>query len=356
MGKLREKTLWVSADEVDHKEFAENNASLLPIEPGTERFENWNRFPNTGNMLALKELALQLANIANDVDETVPDPKPAPGVLFAMGGHVIKTGCGPIIADLANRGFINAFLVNGSWLLHDIEMALYGRTSEDVTGTIASGRYGFTAETASVYGNALHRAHHEKRPFFHCLGDMIRDQIGEHANERSVIAHLTGPDQIGDNIHVFTAHALGTDTVHCHPNLDWGILGTVAQREFDMHLEYFVAMMNGGAWVNIGSAVVLPERFLKTLASATNLAVNHNSGPEFTRLNTVAVLDMLRPYRAYTSVLERGRECGARCAFGIQGPHEMTLPLLREALLCVNSTVNGDEDAPAVFPNWEVDW
>lgn len=331
-------TTWSPADEVQHVETFENSAHLTEIEvgmpePGIVEVLS-KRFPNTGNMANLKFLANQMVDVAFPEDED----DVAPGVLFAMGGHVIKTGCGPIIADLANRGFITAMLVNGSWLIHDVEMALYGETSEHVDKTIAGGRYGFTIETVSVFGEAFREAAKTGRFLFDCLGAAIRDRVDHVEPGVSVIAHMTDDKtRIGDKIPVFTAHALGTDTIHNHPSLDWSTIGEVAQHEFGMLLDYFMDKMNGGIWANVGSAVILPEIFLKTIAAAANISKNRTQDARLPMLDTVAVLDMLEPYRARTSVLGRGSRCGADSEVFIRAPHEFTLPLLRECILATIS-------------------
>jgi hypothetical protein len=235
-------------------------------------------------------------------------------VVAALGGHVIKTGCGPYLIDWIKQGLINAVVLNGSAAIHDFELAYAGKTSEDVAGGLADGKFGMARETADAFAIAARAGAELDRGLGLALGQYLEDLDCLH-EECSVVlaAHRAG---IPCTIHV----ALGTDVVHMHPHVSGAALGEASLLDF-RKLCAVVATMNHGIWFNLGSAVVLPEVLLKAVS------VVNNFGHDLSGLITVN-LDKESRYRTATNVLNRP------AAEGIEliGHHEILLPLLHAAV------------------------
>ncbi len=236
-------------------------------------------------------------------------------VHMAMGAHVIKVGMSPIIIDLMERGIVTGISFNGAALVHDIEIALIGATSEDVTVSISDGSFGFAVETAQTYHRAAALAAEETRGLGEAAGDLLeRTQAPfRHLSVFASAARLGIPA----TIHC----AFGTDIVHMHPEMDPAVLGVATHLDM-LRLAALIGGLGGGVWFNIGSAVIMPEVFLKTLSMARNVG----SVGDFTAVN----MDMQRHYRPSENVLRRP---GGR-AYNLTGHHEIMLPLLRAAILC----------------------
>ena len=236
------------------------------------------------------------------------------GVVFGIGGHVIKTGCAPVLIDLMERGVITALAMPGSTAIHDYEIAAAGITSEDVSSRLEDGKYGSTEETGAFFavaadlgakGYGLGRA----------IGERILAEGLPHSGQ-SVLATAARLD-LPATVHV----AIGTDTVHIHPAADGAALGAASHLDFRI-LTSVVAALDHGVYVNAGSAVLLPEVFLKAVTVARN--TGHAIPGLF-----AANLDMLRHYRTLTNVVRRPPERGVDLA----GHHEIMLPLLRLMVL-----------------------
>ncbi len=234
-------------------------------------------------------------------------------VVFAMGAHVVKAGCGPVVIDLMERGFVNAIAVNGAFAIHDWEIAFGGETSERVAETIREGRFGWVRETAQAMAQAAQRGVRRG-----CgLGRAIGEQAAALPHARFSVLAAAARLGVPASVHV----ALGTDTVHMHPDLDWARMGAACEIDFRLAAGV-VAGLEGGVWANIGSAVLLPEVFLKLVSIARNL------GHPLERV-LAANLDMLRHYRTGANVI--GRPVGR--GIEVLGHHEINLPLLRVAVL-----------------------
>jgi hypothetical protein len=244
----------------------------------------------------------------------------APAVCWGLGGHVVKVGLGPLLCDLAERGYVQGFVLNGAAAIHDAEVALQGSTSEDVGGGLFDGTYGTAEETGRLFADAAARAHADAIGLGTALGRELLARDPKNAS-LSVLCHAAAND-IPVTVHV----AIGTDTVHMHPACDGAALGEATHRDF-LRLVTLVEGLDRGVYVNVGSAVVLPEVFLKAVAMAHNASANEGAGKRL-RITT-GNLDMLRHYRTRVNVLERPAEEG----FDIAGQHEYTLPLLRLAVL-----------------------
>ena len=243
-------------------------------------------------------------------------------VVLALGAHVIKVGCSPIVADLIERGAVTALSMNGATAIHDAELALFGETSEEVAETIRDGRFGMVRETAEFFGAAA------KRGAAIGLGAAVGELLAKRraANGKNSVLLAARRAGIPACVHV----AIGTDTIHMHANVDGGKLGAASAADFRM-ICGVVAELGaaktggaGGVWCNVGSAVILPEVFLKAVAVARNL------GHDLDAMHTIN-LDMLRHYRPQQNVLSRPVARGH--GIEIIGQHEITLPLLRQAIV-----------------------
>jgi hypothetical protein len=236
-------------------------------------------------------------------------------VVAALGGHVIKVGCAPILIDLARRGLVSAFIMNGAAAIHDWEIAVAGSTSENVPAALDEGTYGTADETGAALAAAAARGAREGIGFGQALSEDVSRLDPPHADVSLLAsAHRLG---VPVTIHV----AVGNDTVHTHPDFDGAALGEATGIDF-RKVCTLVARCDEGVWINIGSAVLLPEVLLKAVAVARNM------GRPVAGLTT-GNLDMLRHYRTGVNVLGRFSARGLE----ITGHHEISLPLLRMAVL-----------------------
>jgi hypothetical protein len=239
------------------------------------------------------------------------------GIVWGLGAHVLKTGLSRVILDLMERGFVSAIATNGAGIIHDFEIALNGGTSEDVDAQLGPGRFGMADETAEL--NQIIR-----RGIAEGLG--IGQAVGRHLAETRPqfvdVSITAGAWRLGIPI---TAHvAIGTDIIHMHPEASGAALGEGSLRDF----RYFassVSKLERGVFINCGSAVVLPEVFLKAVALA------RNQGHSLDGLTTVNI-DFLRQYRALTNVVSRPT-AGIGHGYALTGHHELIIPLLAAALI-----------------------
>jgi hypothetical protein len=241
------------------------------------------------------------------------------GIIWGLGAHVIKTGVSPIIIDLMNRGYVSAIAMNGAGLIHDFEVALSGGTSEDVDESLGPGRFGMAEETALLLNEAIARGAANQRGLGESVSGFLAERHPPHAaHSISVAAHRLG---IPLTVHV----AIGTDIIHMHPAASGAAIGETSLRDF----RYFtssVARLAGGVYLNCGSAVVLPEVFLKAVALA------RNQGAALDGLTTVNI-DFLRMYRPQTNVVTRPVAGGKGSGIALVGHHEVLIPLLAAALV-----------------------
>ena len=231
--------------------------------------------------------------------------------ILMYGGHVIKCGLGPLLVDWLRRGVVPALATNGAGTIHDIEMALFGETSEDVEAGIADGSFGMWKETGAIYQAALTRAHEKELGLGEALGLEIISR-GGNADISPLAASVHDP---------VTVHpALGGDIVHPYSTTDWVHLAEAAERDFDL-MGNRITGLSSGVVINAGSAVVMPEVFLKLLTSAVNL------GNDIHDLTT-ASFDMIRQYRPLQNVVYRPARALGGQALVLTGHHEIMLPLL----------------------------
>jgi hypothetical protein len=240
-------------------------------------------------------------------------------VIWGIGGHVIKTGLAPVIIDLMKHGFVSGIAANGSVLVHDAEIAMVGSTSEDVDATLSEGVFGGAEETGQLLNGAAR--------------DGARDQIGlGEAVGRALLARSPKHRDYSllcvayESKIPFTAHVtIGGDIAHFHPGFDGAALGATTHTDFRCLAELVRRMDGGGVYLNVGSAVVLPEVFLKAVALARNRGVSLDG------LTTVNI-DFTRLYRPQTNVVSRP-VAGIGRGYSIVGHHEIMIPLLAAALI-----------------------
>jgi hypothetical protein len=240
------------------------------------------------------------------------------GIIWGLGAHVIKTGLGPILIDLMERGFVSALATNGAGIIHDFELALGGSTSEDVDEALGPGRFGMAQET----GELLNAAINDGVGKGFGLGQSVAERLNElkPSHERLSVLAAAGRLQIPVTVHV----AIGTDIIHMHPRASGAALGEGSLRDFRFFVSN-VARLKGGVYLNCGSAVVLPEVFLKAVAIA------RNQGASLDELTTVN-LDFTRLYRPQTNVVSRP-VAGIGKGYSLTGHHEIMIPLLAAALV-----------------------
>lgn len=236
-------------------------------------------------------------------------------VVAALGGHVVKTGCAPYLIDWMDRGILNGLALNGSAAIHDMELAIAGRTSEDVGPRLMSGTFGFARETSELFALACDRAASSGDGLGSALGDVVLEHGGPGLDSSLLVAARRSGVPL--TVHV----AIGTDIVHMTPDLDGAALGKASLDDF-RKLANLIARMSGGVWLNLGSAVVLPEVFLKAVAMVRNL------GRSLDGLTT-ANLDFNQQYRGLLNVLQRPGAEG----IALTGHHELMIPLLHAAVV-----------------------
>jgi hypothetical protein len=240
------------------------------------------------------------------------------GVLWGIGAHVIKTGLSPVLIDLMERGFVSALAMNGAGVIHDFELALSGATSEEVEEALGPGRFGMADETGRQLNSAINEGVASGLGFGQSVGRKLREIRPAHESV-SVLAAAARLD-IPVTVHV----ALGTDIIHMHPDASGAALGEGSLRDF----RYFVSnvsRLGRGVYLNCGSAVVLPEVFLKAVALVRNRGISLDG------LTTVNI-DFMRLYRPQTNVVSRP-VAGIGKGYSLVGHHELMIPLLAAALV-----------------------
>ena len=241
-------------------------------------------------------------------------------VIIGIGAHVIKVGLAPIITDLIERGIVTAVAMNGAGIIHDFELALMGHTSEEVDAEIDEGRFGMAEETGRILNDAISRGASAGHGLGEAIGNYMNHAAHQFPNRKTSILATGVRLGIPVTVHV----AVGTDIIHMHPSADGAAIGATSLLDF-RRLTAVVAKMEGGVYVNIGSSVILPEVFLKTLSLGRNL------GHPISNITT-ANMDFLVHYRPQTNVVRRPTQKGGH-GYSLTGHHEIMLPLLAAAVL-----------------------
>jgi rfaE bifunctional protein nucleotidyltransferase chain/domain len=240
-------------------------------------------------------------------------------VIMAMGAHVIKCGLNPVVIELVRRGIVTGVALNGSGAIHDFEIALIGETSEDVAAGLRDGTFGMVRETGELMNRAINRV---KTLAERGMGDLLAEELisaGAPHLERSLLAACRRR-KVPITVHV----ALGTDIIHMHPTADGAAIGQASHNDFRL-LCAQLRGLTGGVYLNVGSAVVLPEVFLKAFTVAQNL------GAELRDFVTVN-MDMMAHYRPGENVVRRLAPIG-RGSYTLLGRHEIMLPLVAQAVV-----------------------
>jgi hypothetical protein len=270
-----------------------------------------NSLPNILAASSLRELARQIKR-ARELGKPV---------IWGIGGHIVKTGMSPVIIDLMRRGFVNAIAANGSVLVHDAEIAMVGSTSEDVDASLGAGAFGGADETGKLLNAAAREGARDQIGLGEALGRALVNLNPPHKDYSLLCAAYEGRVP-------FTAHVtIGADIAHFHPAADGADLGETTHTDFRLLAELVRRMDGGGVYLNIGSAVVLPEVFLKAVTLVRNL---RHSLSDITTAN----FDFIQSYRPLTNVVRRPTADGAGRGYSITGHHELTIPLLAAELIC----------------------
>lgn len=242
-------------------------------------------------------------------------------VIWGLGGHVIKCGLAPVLIDLMRRGYIGAFMMNGAAAIHDFEIAIAGCTSEDVEAVLPDGTFGSAEETGRGMNQAITEGARDGIGMGEALGRRL-DAIAspEYASYSLLLQAWRAAVPV--TVHV----AIGTDTPHTHPCADAAAIGVATHSDFRLFCRLVAELDGGGAYVNTGSAVVLPEVFLKALSAVRNLG---RPVREFTTIN----LDFLQHYRPRVNVVERPHAGAGGRGIALTGHHEILVPLIAAALI-----------------------
>jgi hypothetical protein len=280
-----------------------------PAEPGMSFREFWNRLPDVLAGRDLRELVSRMKR-ARENDRAI---------LWGLGAHVIKVGLSPLLIDLMERGYVQGLALNGAGIIHDFEMALVGETSEEVAEGLGAGKFGMAEETGSL----LNRAINEGVASGLGLGESVGAFLTELSPPHMKLSLLTNAyrQAIPVSVHV----AVGTDIIHMHPQASGEAIGKGSLTDFRLFASVARGLDGGGVYLNFGSAVLLPEVFLKAVSVVRNL------GYPLTDFST-ANFDFIRHYRPRVNVVERP-VTGTGRGFDFVGHHEILMPLLAAALL-----------------------
>ncbi len=290
------------------KSKVEISLAATPHKPG-KGFSDF--IHNLPDILAAKDFKAVVRAIINARKKKRP-------VVLGMGAHPIKVGLSPIIINLMDRGIITAIAANGACIVHDFELSFMGRTSEDVAEELCRGTFGMAKETGEYVNKAINSGIKKGYGIGKSLGEIIHKSNFKF-KDKSIFAAAYGLD-IPATVHV----ALGTDIIHMHPQADGKAIGEGSLRDFKLFTSV-VADLEGGVYINLGSAVIMPEVFLKTLTIARNLG---NKVENITTVN----MDFIQHYRPSQNVLKRPT-MHRGCFYALTGHHEIMFPLLAAAVI-----------------------
>jgi hypothetical protein len=240
-------------------------------------------------------------------------------VVLMLGGHVVKTGCSPLLIDLVRRGVVTHLALNGATAIHDYEIARFGQTSEDVAENLANATFGMADETGREMNDAFVRGQAESWGMGEALARTLIDADATHRDVSLLVAAYEAGVPV--TVHV----AIGAEIIHQHPAARGAAIGETSYRDFRVLVKTLGDLGDGGVVANVGSAVVLPEVFLKALTLARNLGTPVN---DFTAVD----FDMIRHYRPQMNVIGRPVQMGGR-GMHITGHHEILIPLLYRSII-----------------------
>lgn len=282
----------------------------VPPTPQDSISEFLDKLPNILAVQSIRKLAEQIRR-ARDLGKPI---------IWGFGGHVVKTGLAPIVIDLMRRGFVTAVAGNGSVLVHDTEIAMVGFTSEDVDATLGKGDFGAAKETGEILNAAARKGRADGIGLGEAMGREVSSLDPPHV-DKSILceAYKRGVP--------FTAHVtVGADIGHFHASADGADLGATSHTDFRLMCTLVKQMDGGGVYINYGSAVVMPEIFMKAISVVRNL------GHDVSEITT-ANFDFVQRYRPLTNVVNRPTANGAGRGYAITGHHELTMPLLAAQIL-----------------------
>ncbi|MBI4979807.1 MAG: hypothetical protein HZC28_20175 [Spirochaetes bacterium] len=259
---------------------------------------------------------LKAKDLVTLIDAVVSAHRTKRGIILGMGAHVIKCGLSPLVNNLIARGVITHLVVNGACAVHDFELALAGNTSEDVGPALNDGTFGMAKETGTMINEAVKKA---ANGFGDAIGDMIMNGDFPH---RDMSIFCTARNH---GVPVSVTVAIGTDIVHQHPEADGAAIGRASLHDFRKFTDALPTLHDGGVFITFGSAVLIPEVFLKALTVARNIA-----GP-ITGFTT-AVFDMNMQYRESVNIVSRPT-AGSGKGYYFTGHHEIMLPLLHAGIM-----------------------
>jgi len=277
----------------------------------------WDPASGLGGWLSSLPKMLAAGDFRAVVDATRKAHAGGRGIVWGLGAHVIKTGLGPVLIDLMERGFVSGIAMNGAGMIHDFEVALSGATSEEVDDALGPGSFGMAEETGRLLNDAITAGAHQK----HGLGQTVTAFLAARQPKFGGISVLCAASRLAIPVTVHVG--LGTDIVHMHPAASGEAIGAASLRDF-RYFTTFVSQLEGGVYLNCGSAVMLPEVFLKAVALV------RNRGLSLQGLTTVN-FDFVRMYRPETNVVRRPVK-GIGHGYSITGHHEIMLPLFAAAL------------------------
>ncbi len=289
-----------------------SKVSLNDLGKKWQKGESFSTFLETlPNVLAGNHIRKVITSISNAY-------KSGSTVITGMGAHVIKVGLSPVIIDLMKRGIITAVALNGAGIIHDFELALAGCTSEDVAQSLASGQFGMAKETGECLNEAVQEGANEEIGLGLAVGRMIHEKKLPYS-DISILA-----EGYRLNIPVTVHVAFGTDIIHLHPSFDSAKTGKATYRDFQLFASV-ISTLQGGVYLNIGSAVIMPEVFLKAITLVRNLGYNVDN---FTTVN----IDFLSHYRPMTNVVRRPTADTGK-GYNLIGHHELILPLIAAGVI-----------------------
>ena len=287
--------------------------------PGKVKIEDFAKPSGKGSSFLDTLPAILAGDAFRSVVKAVHDAKAAgKPILWGIGGHVIKCGLAPVLIDLMKRGYATGFSMNGSASIHDYEISMIGSTSEDVETELPDGRFGSAEETGLEMNEAIRLGDNAGLGMGEAISRLAAQ--GSHA-EFSLLAEAYHA-RVPVTVHV----AMGTDTPHTHPAADPGAIGRATHRDFRLFCSLVKQLDQGGVYINAGSAVIMPEVFLKALSAVRNL------GFPVTNFTTVN-FDFLQHYRPQANVVKRPHADSGGRGYAITGHHELTIPLLAMCLI-----------------------
>jgi hypothetical protein len=287
------------------KDFAE------PISAGDSLKNFLDKLPNILAVQSIREIASRIRRAK----------KLGKPIIWGIGGHVVKTGVAPIVIDLMNQGFVTAIAGNGSVLVHDTEIALVGFTSEDVDATLGDGDFGASKETGEILNSAAKSGQRDSIGLGEAMSREVTN-LNPKFGDKSLLFNAF------KNKIPFTAHlTIGADIGHFHASASGSALGETSHTDFRLFTSLVKEMNGGGVYLNIGSAVTMPEIFLKAVTVIKNLGFDLED-------ITTANFDFIQQYRPNTNVVRRPTANGKGRGFSVTGHHELLIPLLAAQILC----------------------